>query len=333
MSNASPNAEPTTDAVRARLRLKRVFLRTLVLSLTACALVAVVALLVGKFNDTTARILLTLGALALHSGIAMACVHSLERRRWPKLSVTGLVLFAANFALLITCIWWGRLSGDSLPKGMSTTGALIVLYILAIPGASLQERRVYPLLGLAGLLTCVVAFAMTLTCIWAEHADNEAFAKATAIAAIIAFSFAHTALLAHVPASLAVRWLLGVALFSLWTVAAMVSAAIIWELQADGWYRVMGAVGVVDASASLALIIMALLRRVGKVEKLQSADVQVELHCPRCTTLQKVAVGASRCSACGLKFRLEVEEPRCAKCDYLLWQLTERRCPECGTAF
>jgi hypothetical protein len=46
-----------------------------------------------------------------------------------------------------------------------------------------------------------------------------------------------------------------------------------------------------------------------------------------------VDAGASQCTACGLKLRIEIEEPRCAKCDYLLWQLPQRRCPECGTAF
>jgi DNA-directed RNA polymerase subunit RPC12/RpoP len=46
-----------------------------------------------------------------------------------------------------------------------------------------------------------------------------------------------------------------------------------------------------------------------------------------------VCVGDSKCGNCGLKFRIEIEEPRCARCGYLLWQLTERRCPECGQTF
>ena len=34
---------------------------------------------------------------------------------------------------------------------------------------------------------------------------------------------------------------------------------------------------------------------------------------------------------CGLKFHIRLEEPRCPKCDYLLFMLQSDRCPECGT--
>ena len=78
------NASTPEDLAPARLRLKQWFLRTLVISLTCCALVAVIALLLGTFNRTTARILLTLGALAVHSGIAMVCAAALEHRQWPQ---------------------------------------------------------------------------------------------------------------------------------------------------------------------------------------------------------------------------------------------------------
>ena len=100
------------ETAQSRLRLKKVFLRTLVLSLTACALVAVVALLIGTFNETTARILSTLGALAVHSGMAMACAHALERQRWPKLSTTGLILFGFNFCVIEEAVQGQAVSED-----------------------------------------------------------------------------------------------------------------------------------------------------------------------------------------------------------------------------
>jgi len=67
----------TTDV--PGLRLKRLFLRGLVCSLVACALVAVGVLLAAAFNETTGKILTTLAALAVHSGFAMVCAASLER--------------------------------------------------------------------------------------------------------------------------------------------------------------------------------------------------------------------------------------------------------------
>jgi len=47
---------------------------------------------------------------------------------------------------------------------------------------------------------------------------------------------------------------------------------------------------------------------------------------------QTVQSGHTRCAQCRLKFHIEIEEPRCPKCNYLLHMLTEPRCPECGGA-
>jgi len=107
----------------------------------------------------------------------------------------------------------------------------------------------------------------------------------------------------------------------------MASASIVWEIEDEFWFRWLGAAGVLDASSTLALLILAKLRKVGQVQKLQTAAGQVELRCPRCTT------GAARRGRRGEmqrmrpEVRIEIEEPRCAKCDYLLWQLPERPLP------
>jgi hypothetical protein len=321
------------ELAQSRLRLKKVFLRTLVLSLTACALVAVVALLIGNFNETTARILSTLGALAVHSGMAMACAHALERQRWPKLSAMGLILFGINFCVLITCIWWPGWFDDQAGRAAVTTAALLGFYVLAIPCADLRERHLRPLLATLGLAICAIAFLMVTVCIWFEPTGDLFFPKATAVASIAAFAFGYSCLLIRVPGGGAIEWLLKGALACLWALAALSSGIIVWEINADFWFRVLGALGVLAASSSLALLILAKLRQVGKVERLESTAARVELRCPRCTTLQVVDAGASSCTSCGLKFRIEIDEPRCAKCDYLLWQLPQRRCPECGTPF
>jgi hypothetical protein len=331
MSDAAPEVPAEKQA--ARMRLKRVFLWTMVGSLAVGATIAVTVLLVGTFNETTNRILGTLGALAFHCAVAMVCADSLERRRWPALSVAGLVLFGINFVALVTCIWWPGLSDDTIGRAVLNTPALLGSYVLAIPCAALRERRRRVPLALGGLLACTVGLLMVLVCIWAEPTGNVWFPKATAIAAIIAFSFAQTCLLLRVPAGPSLRWLLRGSIACVWAVAAMASIMIARELGGDFEFRVLGALGVLDACGSLGLVILSKLRQVQKAEQLVSAAAAVELRCPRCMTPQTVQAGTSHCAACGLKFRIEIEEPRCAKCDYLLWQLPERRCPECGTPF
>jgi hypothetical protein len=323
----------SSESPGARLRLKRVFLWALVASLTTCAAIAVAALLFARFNETTARILGTLGALAFHSAVAMACAWSLERRRWPALSLTGLAAFGVSFVVLVTCIWVPGLPDDYVPRAMLTTGALLGYYLLAIPGASSRERRRLLPLALTALGACAVGLLMVLICIWVERAENVAFGKATAVAAIIAFSLAHTCLLAHVPAGPSLAWLLKGGMAAAWAFAGLGAAMIVMELDDEFSFRLLGALGVVDACGSLALVILVKVRQVQKIEKLTSAAARIELYCPRCSGRQVVDAGASQCAACGLKLRIEIEEPRCAKCDYLLWQLPERRCPECGTPF
>ncbi|MCK4340795.1 MAG: hypothetical protein KAY37_03620 [Phycisphaerae bacterium] len=327
------NANDTLALTTARLRLKRWFLRVLVISLTTCAFVAVIALLLGTFNETTARILLTLGALAVHSGVAMSCSASLERRLWSRLSLFGFFAFGVNFCVLIACIWWPGGLDEPAVRASATTGALLGYYILAIPSAALYERGSWAPLPFLGVVACATGFLMLLVCIWAEPTRDPTFPKATGIVAVIAFSLAHMCLLIRVPGGPALTWILGATSVCIWAVAAMSTAAIIFEPTDDLFYRLFGAVGVMDASGTLSLLIVAKLKQVGKVDKLASTPAQIELRCPRCTASQVLAAGKSKCAACGLKFDIEIEEPRCAKCDYLLWQLPERRCPECGTAF
>jgi hypothetical protein len=304
-----------------------------VASLATCALVAVIALLAGTFNETTGRILLTLGGLAVHSGIAMACAESLERRLWPGLSRVGLVAFGVNFCVLMLCTWWPDGLDTAAVRGILGTGALAGYYTLAIPCAALYERRYWWAISLLGLSTCAIGLVMVLVCIWAEATESLAFARATGVVAVIAFSLAHMCILVRVPGGPTLTWLLGGTIACIWAVAGMWSAAIVLEPNADLFYRVFGALGVLDASGTLMLLIAAKLRQMGRLAGLQSTPARLDIICPRCTTQQTLDAGKPKCAVCGLRFTIEIEEPRCAKCDYLLWRLPERRCPECGTPF
>lgn len=310
-------------------RAKQIFLRVLVISLTVCATVAVVALLSGSFNQLTARVLGTLTALAIHCGIAMAWVELLETRRVPRLSAVALVAFAINFGVLMACIWSERREGEAV----TTTMALIGAVLLAFPSAGLLDSGHARGIPMLGLLACVVAFAMCMACVWDRSHSSESFGRATGIAAVIAFTLAQTALLIRLAGRAASPVLFRFAVGSAWLLAGLASIAIACEIDTEPYFRWMGAVGVVDASATLALLIVAKLHQSRQPDTLETAAARVELRCPRCTMLQTLDAGPARCSACGLKIRIDIEEPRCVQCNYLLWQLPDRRCPECGTAF
>jgi predicted Zn-ribbon and HTH transcriptional regulator len=59
---------------------------------------------------------------------------------------------------------------------------------------------------------------------------------------------------------------------------------------------------------------------------------EMSIVCPHCQTPATVAVGKSACGKCGLRFSIEVLEPHCEKCGYVLLMNASSRCPECGTA-
>jgi hypothetical protein len=327
-----PFAGTDHELLESRLRLKRVFLQAMIASLVTSALIAVGILLFGEFNQTTNRILGTLGVLAVHSGLALVCTVTLERRWWPILSRLGIILFAANFVLFVTIIW-STTSDSVIGREIATTLVLIGYYIVAIPPAALRERGRWLPIAYAALTCGALGFGMALIAIWAEEAESELFARLTLVAAVFACSLSHTCLLGFARAVSPNTWIVRTTAVCIWIVAAILSHAILVDDLAEFRARVLGAAGVLDACGSLTLVVLARLKRVQKVEQLQSSAKEIELVCPRCTKRQVGSAGDSKCDDCGLKFRIEIEEPRCAHCGYLLWQLTERRCPECGQTF
>ncbi|MHC4799771.1 MAG: hypothetical protein ACYTF1_24315, partial [Planctomycetota bacterium] len=312
--NADPQVNELEEQFSAHLRLKRAFLRSLVISLTLCAVIAIIALLSDQLNKTTWKILGTLISLGFHSGLAMACAAALERRRRTAFSVAALVLFTINFALMMICIWWPGLHDDNILYSILTTLALLGYYLLCIPCANLAQVGRWRPLSYIGLVVCAVALVMVLVCIWAHKRIDKEFAKSTAVAVVVAFSLAHNCLLGRVTVIPSLGWLLKLAIVSLWMMAAIISYMIVGQgYDEDLLVRVAGAVGVLDAVATIALVIMTKVKQVEKIQGLESSAAQIKLFCPRCETQQVVNAGASKCGQCGLKFRIEIEEPRCTK--------------------
>ena len=327
-----PAEQTQSSRFETHLRLKKLFLRALIVSLSTGALIAVGVLLFGQFNQTTNRILLTLGVLALHSGIAMACTEMLERRLWPALSRLGIIVFSLNFVLFVALIW-STSNDDTIGRELLTTLVLMGYYLVAIPPASLREKGRWPVLAYAGLIACFVGLGLALVTIWIEDLIDAVFARWAGVAAIVTCSIAHTCLLGRVRHCTANIWIVRGTIICIWVVAGIFSGAVLVDDLSEFAARLLGAAGVLDACGSLTLVILARLKGVGTIEHLQTSAKEIQLICPRCKKQQQVCAGHSKRAECGLKFRIEIEEPRCARCGYLLWQLTERRCPECGQTF
>jgi len=96
------------------------------------------------------------------------------------------------------------------------------------------------------------------------------------------------------------------------------------------WARIIGVFGILSALGTITVPILTKVAGIDKVASVQSTAMEIKITCPRCLMEQTVRSGHSRCSGCKLKFEINIEEPRCPKCDYLLHKLTVPTCPECG---
>src|SRR4051812_16573415 len=100
---------------------KRLFFIGLIASLSATALIAIVTLLVGDFDETGGRILLTTALLSGFSLFALPAGALLDRGRGVWLAYAVLALSALAFVVAMTLVWgsWDDGGGDHLWKSLA----------------------------------------------------------------------------------------------------------------------------------------------------------------------------------------------------------------------
>ncbi len=105
--------------------LKKVFLITMVVSLSISALIGIFVFLVGNFGDTELNILLTLLALGGYSLTSLASSALYERNKSNPLALSGVVISVVGFLYTVLGIWEIFEFNDSRSK------FLIILIVLA----------------------------------------------------------------------------------------------------------------------------------------------------------------------------------------------------------
>lgn len=165
---------------RARLaRLARLFWIGAAALLCVAALVALVALLRGRFTDTDGRILLTLGVLFLAGSVAIAGYALVERGTARWLGWATVFTAPVCFALLTAAIWsesLGRLAGTALTL-------LVAELVLTTNILLLRDRRFVPLVAAtAGTLALTTLFM--IVSIWNEDSGST-LARTTGAFAIL----------------------------------------------------------------------------------------------------------------------------------------------------
>jgi hypothetical protein len=169
---------------------------------------------------------------------------------------------------------------------------------------------------------------------WWGWEGREVLHRAMGVIAVWAVALPLAGLLGLTRFGNALTWVRGLSIALVYALALTITALIVLGFGTHEELLGRG-LGVLSILTLLGLIITPILYRVhgiDRVAKPESTPLTMKITCPRCLREQTISTGRSRCENCRLRFALEIEEPRCPKCGYLLHNLTLPRCPECGTA-
>jgi hypothetical protein len=104
--------------------LKQVFLRTLIATVVAGALIGIYVFLFGDFGETEARILLTTLTISYFSVTSLACSAAFESRKAGQLAPVGLAVSMVGFLVFMPGIWVQDCEWEAYGKLMLILGFL-----------------------------------------------------------------------------------------------------------------------------------------------------------------------------------------------------------------
>lgn len=218
------------------------------------------------------------------------------------------------------------------------TAVVTGLYSLGALAASIPfDRGHWRVASGAGIATLVIAFVLTVPVVWLPQLeDSDAYGRFVGSIATIGGLLAHMSLISMARVSSRFRWLQLLTIVSSFLLATTIIGMIIVNPSYPNsqlWATSIGLCVLLAACGSIVIPIAQVLNRIQTAEQVETVDLEMTIICPRCRLQQVVASGPCICAQCKLRFKIEIEEPRCEKCGYLLYQLTENRCPECGQVF
>lgn len=281
---------------------------------------------------TSERIALTMVFVFLVGVATSLCLQMWMVPYATVAGLTGVILCAVDFAILMAAVWLqDRVFRDE--KLLETAGALAAMGPLAIAclvGVGQPPSRWWRWVGVG---TAAVGFALLLIGIWI-YSSGKVFAFTAMCATAVAIAVANLALLGTLkPGQLWVRKAIiyAAVVAALFVALAAGAGDLDWDDWAELSARLAGAGAIICACGGMALIVLSRLNRKVPQPLVRTDLKEITVHCPACGTKQTTPLSKGKCGKCGLIIRVEVEEPRCPECNYLLHMLESDRCPECGT--
>ena len=146
--------------------MKRIFLNTLIVSVSLSALIGIVIILVGNFGEFEMRVLSSTFSIACASILGLACGAAYEAGRGRSLPLTG-IAFAVVSGLSFLIIIWGREpENEFIVKSiMSVTIVAVALAHLSLVSLARLDSR-FEWAGLAVQVSVVSLCALVLALVW-----------------------------------------------------------------------------------------------------------------------------------------------------------------------
>ncbi len=260
----------------------------------------------------------------------------MQLKRTFLLGVIGSLSLAALLGIWV--FLFGGNFWDTEFKIIMTTLTAALFSLTSLGAAVVLERNRWRTAMIVTFVLSGLGLVLYLVTIWVEiwhYVDDDWVAKTMFWLAAWSVALPHMALLSLAPLKGFYLWVRRGALSNvlLLTVTITLFALFEGEPDEDFWIRAVGVFGILAALGTITVPILAKVAGIEKVAGVESTSLDIKITCPRCLREQTVSCGHSRCSGCKLKFQIEIEEPRCPRCDYLLHMLTEPVCPECGRRF
>jgi hypothetical protein len=175
------------------MRLRRVFLWTMIVSLSLAAAMGIVAILFPGFGDTQMKILGTSLIVGGFSLPALACAIVLGKRRLVTLMWVGIGSTMAATALWLVMVWaepWSWSDAvqwaDVIAKsGFTFAFAAVLASLIGLLSLLRLDRPPFRSIRTATFSTATVLFLMSVLAIWAEI-DDQWMGKTIAVLSILA---------------------------------------------------------------------------------------------------------------------------------------------------
>lgn len=235
----------------------------------------------------------------------------------------------AMAAVMGTLTIWNH--GDSRWLGTMLTVALFAN--LALAAAGIIEKRVWRRAMAVVVVLAALATVQYLVRIWSDWdygSFRENYEKGMFLSTMWIFAVLLGGYLATIDPGNWVRVVRRIEQGFVFGLAGFMTYGIVSEFDDVELGRIIGVLAVITGLGAVGVPILNRMHGIEKKERVETAGREMTIVCPRCLKQQVVRAGESRCSGCRLKFTIEIEEPRCPKCDYLLYRLESARCPECG---